>query len=94
MDGGSGVDYVTVPSMAFSGSPTHPGYPYELAQPPEQTYAADQGEMLIFFFQIIFYLHRKTFLIDNSNCYITLYLINFVGIVMFHLHNNLDSNNN
>lgn len=43
LDGGSGVDYVTVPSMAFPGIAPHPGYPYELAQPPEQTYATDQG---------------------------------------------------
>lgn len=44
LDGGSGVDYVTVPSMAYQGLPPHPAYPYELAQPPvEPVYPPDQG---------------------------------------------------
>uniref|UniRef100_A0A0K8SGJ8 Catenin delta-2 n=1 Tax=Lygus hesperus TaxID=30085 RepID=A0A0K8SGJ8_LYGHE len=45
LDGGQPVDYVSVPSVAYTGIAPHPSYPYDhhLAQPSEQPYPSDQA---------------------------------------------------
>ncbi|KAF6216349.1 hypothetical protein GE061_000690 [Apolygus lucorum] len=45
LDGGQPVDYVSVPSVAYTGIAPHPSYPYDhhLAQPSEQPYPPDQA---------------------------------------------------